>query len=224
MAFAQKYKNSGEITLALCGDGAANQGQVYEAYNMAALWKLPIIFITENNGYGMGTSAERASACIDFYTRGHYVPGIWVDGMDVLAVREATKYLAQLCREGKGPFVLEAMTYRYFGHSVSDPGTSYRTRDEVQEVRRSRDPITMFKEKIIEAELVNSDELKEIDIEIRKEVDEATKASKEDPELEIKHLYNDVYINCLHSEIRGTTPFNKYHHENTIKSSNLSLI
>ena len=145
IALAQKYSKSGEVTLALCGDGAANQGQVFEVYNMSKLWQLPVIFITENNGYGMGTSAERAAASMDYYTRGDYVPGIWVDGMDVLAVREATKYISQLCRDGKGPFVMEVATYRYHGHSVSDPGTSYRTREEVQEVRQKRDPITSFK-------------------------------------------------------------------------------
>lgn len=145
IAFGQKYTNSGELTLALCGDGAANQGQVFEAYNMAKLWSLPVVFVTENNGYGMGTSSDRASASTEYYTRGDYVPGIWVDGMDVLAVREATRFVAEACRAGKGPFVMEVATYRYHGHSVSDPGTSYRTREEVQEVRQKRDPITSFK-------------------------------------------------------------------------------
>lgn len=223
IALAQKYTDSGEITLALCGDGAANQGQVFEAFNMSALWKLPVIFIVENNGYGMGTSAERASACPLFYTRGDYVPGIWVDGMDILAVRQATEYLVKMCRDGQGPFVMEAATYRYFGHSVSDPGTSYRTRDEVQEVRRSRDPITMFKENILQAELVTSDELKQIDIEIRKEVDEAAQKSRVDPELPVEHLYNDVYVNKIGSDIRSTTPFQHHKHENTAKPSNISI-
>nr|XP_027204921.1 pyruvate dehydrogenase E1 component subunit alpha, mitochondrial-like [Dermatophagoides pteronyssinus] len=223
IALAQKYTNSGEITLALCGDGAANQGQVYEAFNMSALWKLPVIFVVENNGYGMGTSAERASACPLFYTRGDYVPGIWVDGMDVLAVRQATEFLAKMCRDGQGPFVMEASTYRYFGHSVSDPGTSYRTRDEVQEIRRSRDPITMFKENIIQAELVTSDELKQIDVDIRKQVDEAQQKSRTDPELPIEHLYHDVYANMIGNDIRGITPFQRHKHQNTSKPCNITI-
>lgn len=219
--------------MALCGDGAANQGQVFEAYNMAKLWSLPVIFITENNGYGMGTSSDRASASTEYYTRGDYVPGIWVDGMDVLAVREATKFIRQLCLEGKGPFVMEVATYRYHGHSVSDPGTSYRTREEVQEVRQKRDPITSFKvrfkiqfrlssksifilqEKIINAELVANEELKAFDAEIKREVDEAVRIAKADPELDLDELFADVYVNNLEPNIRGITPFTTHKHKNT---------
>nr|CAH7737217.1 unnamed protein product [Callosobruchus chinensis] len=160
IALALKYKGTDGVCIALYGDGAANQGQVFEAYNMAKLWDLPCIFVCENNGYGMGTSAERASAEVNFYQRGMYVPGLWVDGMDVLAVKECFKYAINYAASGKGPLVIEAATYRYSGHSMSDPGTSYRTRDEIQEVRQTRDPITSFKEKIISTELVSADEIK----------------------------------------------------------------
>lgn len=221
IAFAQKYTGNRNVTLALYGDGASNQGQVFEAYNMAKLWSLPCIFICENNGYGMGTSAERSSASTDYYSRGDYVPGLWVDGMDVLAVREAGNFLTSLCRQGKGPFVMEAATYRYHGHSMSDPGTSYRTRDEIQEVRQSRDPITNFKDKLLSNELATNEELKEIDAEIKKEIDEAVKASRSDPELPVEELYADVYSNPLEEFIRGITPFTQHRHLAINKPINL---
>lgn len=212
IAFSQKYLNNGGITVALYGDGAANQGQAFEAYNMSKLWGLPCIFVCENNGFGMGTSADRASASTDYYTRGDYVPGIWMDGMDVLAMREGTRFIANLCREGKGPFVVEAATYRYHGHSMSDPGTSYRTREEIQEVRASRDPITSFKDKILESELVESAELKQIDAEIKTEIDDAVKAARGDAEIGLEELYGDVYANPLETNIRGMTPFTSHQH------------
>uniref|UniRef100_A0A0R3S117 pyruvate dehydrogenase (acetyl-transferring) n=1 Tax=Elaeophora elaphi TaxID=1147741 RepID=A0A0R3S117_9BILA len=170
LAFAHKYNKKKNVSYTLFGDGAANQGQLYEVINMCALWDLPCIFICENNGYGMGTPASRASAVTDYYTRGDYIPGVWVDGMDVLAVRETIRWSREYCNAGKGPLMLEFATYRYFGHSMSDPGTSYRTRDEVQQMRKTRDPITGFKDKIIAAGLASEDELKDIDKKVRKEV------------------------------------------------------
>ncbi|EFN73927.1 Probable pyruvate dehydrogenase E1 component subunit alpha, mitochondrial [Camponotus floridanus] len=212
IAFAQKYINNGGVCLALYGDGAANQGQVFEVYNMAKLWDVPCIFVCENNGYGMGTSVERAAASTDYYTRGDYVPGIWIDGMDVLAVREATKFAIEHCTSGKGPIIMETMTYRYSGHSMSDPGTSYRTREEVQEVRQTRDPLTSFKERILNANLVTADEIKTIEGEIRKSVDDAVKAAKNDKEIPLSELTADIYTTCLENEIRNTTPFNPLSH------------
>ncbi|KAJ0172666.1 hypothetical protein K1T71_011805 [Dendrolimus kikuchii] len=206
VAFAHKYRGDGGVCFALYGDGAANQGQLFEVYNMAKLWDLPCVFVCENNGYGMGTSVDRSSASTDYYSRGDYVPGLWVDGMDALATREATRFAIDYCTSGKGPLLMEMETYRYSGHSMSDPGTSYRTREEVQEVRQTRDPITSFKEKIINQELVTPDQLKEIDARIRKEVDEATKLSKTDPEIGVEELSADIYCNNLEDSIRGTHP------------------
>jgi pyruvate dehydrogenase E1 component alpha subunit len=210
VAFACKYKENGGMCLALYGDGAANQGQVFEAYNMAYLWKLPCIFVCENNNYGMGTSAERAAMNTDYYTRGDMVPGIWVDGMDILAVRSATEFAIDYVNK-HGPLVLETNTYRYSGHSMSDPGTSYRSRQEIQEVRQKRDPITSFKELIIELGLLNADEVKEIDSKVRKEVDEATAIAKSDAELGPQHLYTDVYSQCLEPMIRDINGYTIKH-------------
>merc|ERR1711992_85153 len=193
LAFAHKYKGDGGVSFSLYGDGAAQQGQVFESYNVAKLWDLPAVFICENNGYGMGTSQERSSASQTFYTKGDYIPGIWVDGMDILAVREATKFAIDYCGSGKGPLVFEIATYRYHGHSMSDPGTSYRTREEIQEVRHNRDPITSFKEKMVSAGLADADELKQIELEVRKSVEKDAKFAKTDTEIDISELYNDVY-------------------------------
>ncbi|KRF82194.1 uncharacterized protein Dvir_GJ18942, isoform B [Drosophila virilis] len=210
VALACKYKGNGGMCLALYGDGAANQGQVFEAYNMAYLWKLPVIFVCENNNYGMGTSSERASCNTDYYTRGDALPGIWVDGMDVLAVRSATEFAIKYVNE-QGPLVMETNTYRYSGHSMSDPGTSYRTREEIQEVRQKRDPITSFKELCIELGLITTDEVKAIDLKVRKEVDEATALAKGGTELALSHLWTDVYSNCLEPKLRGTNGYNIDH-------------
>ncbi|KAI3422237.1 hypothetical protein GPALN_012767 [Globodera pallida] len=205
IAFAMKYRRQKNVCLALYGDGAANQGQLFEATNMAKLWGLPCIFVCENNGFGMGTPVERASASTDYYTRGDYVPGIWVDGMDVLTVREATRWCKAYCDAGNGPLMMELATYRYYGHSMSDPGTSYRTRDEIQEVRKSRDPITSFKDRIITAGLVSEDDLKEIDKEVRKQVDEAVKVALSDEVLPPEALFADLYANTPPLAVRGTT-------------------
>jgi len=210
IAFAHKYKNEPYICVALYGDGAANQGQVFESYNMAKLWNLPVIFVCENNGYAMGTAVSRASASTDFYARGDYVPGIRVDGMDVLGVREATRFARNYVLKS-GPIVMEMVTYRYSGHSMSDPGTSYRKREEVQEVRKLKDPISTFSSKILEKNLATAEELKSIDDSVRAEMSEVERRSLSDPELDIQELYNDVFKNPEENfKIRGCDNFN-YH-------------
>nr|CAD2143816.1 unnamed protein product [Meloidogyne enterolobii] len=205
IAFAMKYRNQKNICLTLYGDGAANQGQLFESANMAKLWNLPVVFICENNGFGMGTSVERASASTDYYTRGDYVPGIWVDAMDVLTVREAIRFAKEWCNADNGPLMVEFATYRYYGHSMSDPGTSYRTRDEIQEVRKTRDPITGFRDRILTAGLVTEEELKGIEKEVRQEVDEATKMALSEGVLPPEALYSDLYANTPPQMVRGTT-------------------
>lgn len=212
VALAHKYNDNKRVCLTLYGDGAANQGQAFEAYNMAKLWQLPTVFVCENNGFAMGTSAERGAASTDYYSRGDYIPGIWVDGMDVLAVREATRFAVDMCRQGKGPVVMEVFTYRYYGHSMSDPGTSYRTREEVQEVRTTRDPITLFKDKLIQSQLATSDEIKKIESEVKAEVDAATEVAKTGKEVPLEELYADIYVNPLRPNVRGTTPFTEHKH------------
>lgn len=209
IALACKYQGSGEICLTLYGDGAANQGQLAEAYNMAALWKLPCVFICENNLYGMGTAAERAAASTDYYTRGHFIPGLRVDGMDVLCVREAARFAADYCRAGRGPLVLELQTYRYHGHSMSDPGVSYRAREEVQGVRRKSDPIMLLRDKMVSGGLAGAEELKDVDAEVRKEIDDAAQFATTEPEPPLEELAHHIYSDHPPFEVRGTNPWIK---------------
>ena len=194
LAFGHKYSNDGGVCLAYFGDGASNQGQVYESFNMAELWKLPIIFVIENNQYAMGTSVNRASSEDQLYRRGESfrIPGIQVDGMDVLAVRGAAEVALDWVRSGKGPVLLEMKTYRYRGHSMSDPA-KYRSRDEVQSVRENSDPIDGAKE-YLPAMGVTEDELKVHRKEIRAIVNEAADFAESSPEPELSELYTDVLV------------------------------
>ncbi|XP_073806210.1 pyruvate dehydrogenase E1 subunit alpha 1a isoform X2 [Danio rerio] len=209
VALACKYQGKNELCVCLYGDGAANQGQIFETYNMASLWKLPCIFICENNKYGMGTSVERAAASTDYYKRGDFIPGLRVDGMDVLCVREATKFAAEHCRSGKGPILMELQTYRYHGHSMSDPGVSYRTREEIQEVRSKSDPISLLKDRMLSNNMASVEELKEIDVEVRKEIEDAAQFATTDPEPPLEDLCNHIFYNDPPLEVRGTNPWSK---------------
>lgn len=193
LAFAQHYNNEKAVTFALYGDGASNQGQVFEAFNMAKLWNLPCVFVCENNLYGMGTSAARSSASTQYYTRGDYIPGVQVNGMDVLAVEQACRYARQWCLDGKGPLLLEMVTYRYGGHSMSDPGTTYRTREEIQHMRSTNDAITGLKSKILDWGLITEQELKTIDKEARALVDKSVEEAKASPEPDLVQFWTDVY-------------------------------
>ena len=194
LAFGHKYSNDGGVCLAYFGDGASNQGQVYESFNMAELWKLPIIFVIENNQYAMGTSVNRASSEDQLYRRGESfrIPGIQVDGMDVLAVRGAAEVALDWVRSGKGPVLLEMKTYRYRGHSMSDPA-KYRSRDEVQSVRENSDPIEGCKAYLAELG-VGEDELKVIEKEIRTIVNGAADFAETSPEPDLSELYTDVLV------------------------------
>uniref|UniRef100_A0A3Q4G6H0 Pyruvate dehydrogenase E1 component subunit alpha n=1 Tax=Neolamprologus brichardi TaxID=32507 RepID=A0A3Q4G6H0_NEOBR len=209
VAFACNYLGNNELCVCLYGDGAANQGQIFETYNMAALWKLPVIFVCENNRYAMGTSIERAAASTDYYKRGEFIPGLRVDGMDVLCVREATRFAADHCRSGKGPILLELQTYRYHGHSMSDPGLSYRTREEIREVRSKSDPISMLKDHMLSHNMASVEELKGIDVEVRKEIEDAAQFATTDPEPPLEELCNHIFYNELPFEVRGTNPWTK---------------
>jgi pyruvate dehydrogenase E1 component alpha subunit len=194
LAFGHKYSGDGGVCLAYFGDGAANQGQVYESFNMAELWKLPIIFVIENNQYAMGTSVNRASAEDQLYRRGESfrIPGIQVNGMDVLEVRGAAEVALDWVRSGKGPVLLEMKTYRYRGHSMSDPA-KYRSRDEVQAVREKSDPIDGAKEDLLKMG-VKEDELKAIEKDIRAIVNASAEFAEQAPEPELSELYTDVLV------------------------------
>jgi pyruvate dehydrogenase E1 component alpha subunit len=193
LAFANRYRENDFVSLAYFGDGAANQGQVYESFNMAELWKLPVIYVIENNRYAMGTSVTRASAQTDFSKRGvsFNIPGKQVDGMDVRAVKAAADEAVAWCRQGKGPYILEMQTYRYRGHSMSDPA-KYRTREEVEKVRHDQDPIEQVRNRLLGTG-VSEQELKAIDADVREIVNAAADFAQHDPEPDPSELYTDVY-------------------------------
>jgi len=197
LAFSDKYKGNDNVTFTYFGDGAANQGQVYETFNMAALWQLPVIFVIENNQYAMGTAQSRSTSSPDIYTRGAAfgIPGETVDGMDVLAVKAASEKATAHCRAGKGPYILEVKTYRYRGHSMSDPA-KYRTREEVQEMREKRDPIEQVRQTLLTGKHASEDELKAIDKQIKGIVNDAAEFSKESPEPALAELWTDIYADA----------------------------
>src|SRR5712671_2960923 len=193
LAFANRYRGNDFVSLAYFGDGAANQGQVYESFNMAELWKLPVVYVIENNRYAMGTAVTRASAQVDFSKRGlsFNIPGEQVDGMDVHAVRAAGERAVKWCRDGNGPIILEMMTYRYRGHSMSDPA-KYRTREEVEKVRTERDPIEQVRARLLATSRASEDELKRTDAEVRKIINEAAEFAAHEPEPGPAELWTDV--------------------------------
>jgi pyruvate dehydrogenase E1 component alpha subunit len=194
LAFAHKYKGSDNVSLTYFGDGSANQGQVYEAMNMAALWKLPVVYIIENNRYGMGTSVERASAVTELYRHGESfgIPGERVDGMDVVAVRAAGEKAVEHARNG-GPYILEMQTYRYRGHSMSDPA-KYRTKEEVDKYRNERDPIDHVRKLLLDGKMTDEAALKAVDAEIRKIVNDSAEFAQHSPEPDPSELWTDVLV------------------------------
>jgi pyruvate dehydrogenase E1 component alpha subunit len=194
LAFSDKYNGTDRVTFAYFGDGAANQGQVYETFNMAALWKLPVIFVIENNQYAMGTAQNRSTSSPDIYTRGEAfgIAGQAVDGMNVLEVKAAGELAVKHCRAGKGPFILEVKTYRYRGHSMSDPA-KYRTREEVQKMREERDPIEYVRSLLLTGKHATEEDLKTIDKGIKKVVNASTDFAKESPEPDLSELWTDIY-------------------------------
>ena len=195
IAFNNRYRENGNVCLTYFGDGASNQGQVYESFNMAKLWDLPVVYIIENNRYAMGTAVNRASAMTDFSRRGcsFDIPGIQVDGMDVRAVQAAGELATDWCRSGKGPIILDMQTYRYRGHSMSDPA-KYRTKDEVQRMRAENDPIERVRQRVLENKWASEDELKAIDKQVRAVVGEAADFAQSNPEPDESELYTDILL------------------------------
>ena len=198
LAFANHYNATPgkpmQVAIACYGDGAANQGQIWESANMASLWNLPMIFCIENNHYGMGTSQDRHSSHSDYYKMGNHIPGVRIDGMNVLAVKEGMRFVKEWVGAGNGPMYVEMMTYRYHGHSMSDPGTTYRNREEIALTRSTRDPIELVKRTLIEAGFADAEQIKEIEKVIRKNVAAECKAAKASPKTSIEpHLYEYVF-------------------------------
>jgi pyruvate dehydrogenase E1 component subunit alpha len=193
LAFANKYKSNDLISVAYFGDGASNQGQVFEAFNMARLWDLPVLFVIENNQYAMGTAVGRASGFAELSRRGDSfnIPGIQVDGMNILAVKAATEGAADHCRSGKGPMIMEVKTYRYRGHSMSDPA-KYRSKEEVQQMRAERDPIDQIKQRLLNDKTVSEDDLKALDKEIKAEVLAAADFAQASPQPDASELFTDI--------------------------------
>jgi len=203
LAFANKYNaKPGEkmnVAIACYGDGAANQGQIWESANMASLWKLPMIFCIENNGFGMGTSIERHSSHSDYYKMGNHIPGLRIDGMNVLAVKEGMRFVKEYCGSGNGPMYVEMMTYRYHGHSMSDPGTTYRNREEIALTRSTRDPLEFVKKTLIDSGFAETEDIKAIEKDIRKMIQSEVTKAKEFPEVELSQLFDYIYA----SDIKG---------------------
>jgi pyruvate dehydrogenase E1 component alpha subunit len=195
LGFAHKYKKDGGVCMAYFGDGASNQGQVFESFNMASLWNLPVVYVIENNRYGMGTSVKRASSNQELFSRGEAfgIPGVSVDGMDVLAVKDAGAKALEHARSGKGPFILGMQTYRYRGHSMSDPAR-YRSREEVSKVRSERDPIDRARQYVLDSKATDEEGLKKIDSDIKKLVSNAADYAQESPEPDISELYTDILV------------------------------
>lgn len=193
LAFRNKYMGEKNISVAYFGDGAANQGQVFESFNMSKLWDLPVLYVIENNQYAMGTAVDRATGASDLYHRGQsfHIPGKQVDGMDILAVKAAADAAAKHVRSGKGPFILEMKTYRYRGHSMSDPA-KYRPKEEVQQMRAEHDPINQVKERLLKGKILSEDDLKAMDTEIKAEVAAAADFAQASPEPDLAELYTDV--------------------------------
>ncbi|XP_061754405.1 pyruvate dehydrogenase E1 component subunit alpha, mitochondrial-like isoform X2 [Nerophis ophidion] len=235
LALALKYRNTDDLSVCVYGDGAANQGQVAETMNMAALWKLPVIFACENNGYAKGTSVGRCTVNTDFYKRGDVIPGLRVDGMDVLSVREATRFASDHCRSGKvsflfnkmehlslcrfistcpflvsqGPIIMELQTYRFFGHAIGDTEHKYRTADEVDKIRKERDPISLLEGHLIRNNMANMEELREINEKSVTDVEEASQFAIQSPEPLVEELCNYIYCNNPPLNIRGINPWTK---------------
>jgi len=195
LAFAERFKGTDRVCLTYFGDGAANQGQVFESFNMAALWSLPVIYVIENNQYAMGTAVARSTSTAELYQRGNAfgIPGEAVEGMDVVAVQRAGEKAVAHCRAGKGPYILELKTYRYRGHSMSDPA-KYRTREEVQKVRDEQDPIDTCRERILARGLSNEDTLKALDKTVREEMNAAAEFAQASPEPPIEELWTDIVV------------------------------